>query len=259
MQTDKDSLSCLFDKLEGEWTWGTLEEEARKSRDDRWVDELATAIHRFVNGNPPHSLQATYRARGDNKHYRPVLYRVDTLADGSAVFKVLFHEDVSCQLVDVPFDIGLLITSLSMATRFRFEMIDRYREDVLTMNENAFAEACESMSQTLASIEEEADSRGLLERDGLLKVFKMAKDQTAVDKMYSDWYGIRKELLVGLEERDRHTVKVQLDKLQPINRGYLKIASRHFAELMAVDGGALSNFSLFRPVQLKSKLMSIIG
>jgi hypothetical protein len=50
------------------------------------------------------------------------------MANGGFIFKVLLHEDVSWQLEDVPAPMCSLVTSLLMATRFRYELIEKYRD-----------------------------------------------------------------------------------------------------------------------------------
>jgi hypothetical protein len=238
VEADESTLQTLFDKFEDDWTWQDLETEARKNRDQRWIDELAVAIHRFADGKPPRPMQATFRALGADEMYRPSLYRVDTLADGSTVFKVLFYEDVSWQLADIPDIIGNLLTSVSVATRFRYEVLEKYRDTIHTLDEAACARACKVIAQTISSIEGEADSRGLLEKSGLIAAFGSPAEQAEITEMYEHWYEIRDSLLVELKEQDATSVKDRLDSLYGVNRQYLDMATKRLARLMAENKDA---------------------
>jgi hypothetical protein len=235
VEANESTLQALFDRLVVR-SWRELEEEAREHHEKRWINELAAAMQRYAEGRPPHPIQATFRARKAEQIYRPVLYRVDSLADGSAIFKVLFLEDVSWRLTDIPYTMGNLITSLSMATRFRYEMLEKYRGKLRAMDATARQRACEAMIRTVNNIEEEGGSRGLLEKEGLIDGFATTADRDAVATMYARWYEIRDTLLQALQERDGETVEDQLDALYAINRRFLDITTKRLATLMAANG-----------------------
>ena len=236
VEANEITLQELFDRLVVS-CWGELEEEARKNRDHRWIDQLADAMYRFANGKVPSAIQATFRARKTEQIYRPILYRADSLADGSTVFKVLFHEDVSWQLTDLPKPISILITSLAMATRFRYEMFEKHSGKLHAMNATARAQTCQAITQSLNNIEAEADSRGILEEEGLINVFATQADRDEVKTMYARWYEIRDTLCQALEEQDGETVDHQLNALYAINRRFLDLATKQFATLMATANG----------------------
>jgi hypothetical protein len=239
VEANESTLRELFDRLAVTY-WRELEEEVRAPRDPRdhrWIDQLATAMQRFAEGKPPHPIQATFRVRKTEQIYRPILYRVDSLSNGSTIFKVLFHEDVSWRLTDIPYTMGILVTSLAMATRFRYEMLEKYRGKLCFMDATARERACAAITQIISNIEEEADSRGLLEKEGLINAFETTTDRDAIETMYVRWYEIRDTLLRALQERDGETVDDQLDALHTINRQFLDLATKQFATLMATANG----------------------
>jgi hypothetical protein len=132
---------------------------------------------------------------------------------------------------------GILITSLAMAMRFRYEILEKYRGQLRAMDETARAQACAAISKTLGNIEGEADSRGLLEKAGLIDVFETNADRDAIETMFTRWYEIRATLLRALEERDGEAVDNQLDALYAINRRFLDLATKRLATRMAAAYG----------------------
>ncbi len=130
--TSNDETLAIFDKQPGTYTWGDIEEKACQNEDQRWVGELAHAIYSAANRGIPKPIQAIFHSRKDAKLYIPNLYRADTMANGSIEFKVLFQEEVSWHLDKVPGLMRCLITSLLMASRFKYELIENYRDKITT-------------------------------------------------------------------------------------------------------------------------------
>lgn len=222
----------IFDKSEGCWKWGDLEKNARLNEDKRWIDELAQAIFAASRGNLPNAIQALFHPRRGKTVYRPVLYRVDKLADGSMIFKVLFDEDVSWKLDDVPVDHATLLTSLVMATRFKYELIEKYLGELDDLpQENAIA-TCDHIRQTILNIESEAQSRGLLDQTKLIKIFD-EEYQTTIKGMYRNWDVIRSKIFDALDSQSCQTVEQQLSELAQINKEYLRMASERYRQIMS--------------------------
>ena len=123
-------------------------------------------------GNLPTSIQASYTALRGNKIYRILLYRIDKLASGSVIFKILFIEDVSWKLDDVPKLHATLLTSLVMATRFKYELIGRYAGNISAIPGHKAEAVCGEIRQAILNIENEAASRGILNQEMLVTTFR---------------------------------------------------------------------------------------
>ena len=224
----------IFDKPEGEWLWKDIARNISVQEDSRWVVELAEAIYAVSQGNLPSAIQAMFTALRGKKTYRVLLYRIDKLASGSIIIKILFVEDVTWKLDDVPEIHATLLTSLVMATRFKYELIGKYVGEISAVPDYKIEEVCGGIRQTIMNIESEAESRGLMDQAMLLKAFK-AEQRDSVIEMYKDWYVIRAELLEALENKNCVTVRENLGRLADMNKEYLQIASIRYKELIADD------------------------
>lgn len=226
---------AIFDKLPGIYTWGEIEEKARQNEDQRWLKELAEGIYMAARGEIPTPIQAIFHSRRDAKLYIPNLYRADTKADGSIEFKVLFQEEVSWQLYKVPEQMRCLITSLLMATRFKYELLGNYRPKIANGNTSQlFQKYCMEIRQVIEQIEGEATSRGLLERANLVESFT-GRDREEVDGMYEQWYNIRNKLYLALKTYDHNIIRKSFETLETINRRYLELATQRYHEMITEE------------------------
>lgn len=232
VEADKDTLR-LFDKGDGRWEWKDLEEKARTKEDQRWLDELAKAMQSISKGDLYEPMQALFHPLRGTAIYRPILYRVDKLADGSIQFKILFCEDVSWQIREAPAKLRSLLTSLVMTTRFRYELLKKFLDQngKLIMTGPA-EEVCQEIRQVILCIETEASSRGLLDKESLVDVFKTAEDQQAVSKMFDEWSRIRGQLLDDLTQNNCDSAEQNLNKLDEMSNKGLLMATQRFQELL---------------------------
>jgi hypothetical protein len=222
----------LFDKAEDRWPWAALEAEARRNPDQRWLDELAEAIHRGSQRQVVDPVQNTFRARRGGKTYRPVLYRCDTGADRSMTFKVLFVEDVSWQLREIPPDLHTLLTAIVMGTRFRYEVLNRFSTDLPAPGSSDAPQVCKEILEAIESIEAEAEARGTLEQHSLAALFTR-EERNEIDAMYVEWYRIREQLSGDLNSAAMEAVSRHLTRLIEINNDFMRLASRRYADMMA--------------------------
>lgn len=222
----------LFDKPEGEWLWQDINKNVNRQEDSRWKFELARAIFAVSQGNLPTSIQAMFSALRGSKIYRVLLYRIDKLASGAMIFKILFVEDVSWKLDDVPSIHATLLTSLVMATRFKYELIGKYAGNISAVHGDRVEEVCGEIRQTIINIESEAKSRGLMDQTILVQAFK-TEQRNGVLEMYEEWYVLRDDLLKALDNKDCVTTRDSLNRLAEMNKEYLQIASLRFKELIA--------------------------
>lgn len=233
VETNQQTLE-LFNRKEGiNGEWKDLEEKARSGEDQRWLNELAGAIKAVSKGDIPEPIQALFHPLRGTVMYRPILYRVDKLADGSMKFKILFCEDVSWQVQDAPAKQRSLLTSLVMATRFRYELLKKYLDhDGKLIAREPKEDLCQNIHQVVLDIEAEAASRGLLDKQSLMENFESVEDRQAVSKMFEEWYGIRGQLFEDLTEIKCDSIEQNLQKLDAMNSHFLLIAVQRFQKLL---------------------------
>jgi hypothetical protein len=223
----------IFGRTGGDWTWEHLEENARLNDDQRWLDELAKGMYAAARGDLPKPVQAIFASRRGPEMYRPTLYRADKLADGSMVFKVLFTQDVSWRLTDAPPRLHSLLTSLVMSTRFKYELLDKYVGLAGRLDTRLPAEElCKEMLQVILSIEAEASSRGLLDRQNLIAAFDQEEDRLAINEMYDTWFRVRNQLVDDLENINIESVENIFLELSDLTNRFLVLASGRFQEFV---------------------------
>lgn len=232
----------LFDRPVGEWEWKDLEEKARLRDDQRWLDELAVAMKSVAQGNLPEYIQALFHPLRGSVMYRPILYRADKLADGSIKFKILFCEDVSWQVKAAPSNLRSLLTSLVMATRFRYELLQKYLDyNGNLVNGSPMADICEQIRHVIFSIESEAASRGLMDKLSLVRAFNTAEDRHAVSDMFDNWHNVRGQLFDDQGKIRCERAEEKLNQLSDMNTEFLLLAVKRFQDLLVEEKASWLN------------------
>lgn len=228
------TLSNLFGLGEREWPWQDVEMQARKKRDTRWINELAKAIHQASQDRAIEPLRAPLYAVREQKIYRPLLAESTWEANGEITFKIVFYEGVSWLIEDIPKRQGNLLTSLVMATRFRYELLEKYGGHLpQEITEEEKEQLYSEIAQVIEHIEEEAEFHHMFEQEELVAAFSDT-DQPTIHQMYNKWYRIREQLKTDLDTKNSGAIESHLLQLREINTQYLDLATRRYAELMAI-------------------------
>ena len=222
----------IFGLEKRDWCWNDIERQARLHDDQRWLEEVKNAVPAAAQGSVFNPIQATVVSARDGKLYRPVLYRVDTLADQSKTFKFMFTEEVTWNIEKIPPTIATLSTALSMAIRFRYEVLIPYRETLLSARGHNVEESFKRLLAEIERIEMEAASRGVLEEVPLAKAFKK-KDRPEVTEMFGVWYQIRSELFDSQESLPSDQQLALIDQLMEINRSFFNLVTSRMAGMTA--------------------------
>lgn len=231
----------LFDRAhrDGGWSWSELEVEARKNPDVRWIPELARAMFRARKLLADDRIVATFHERRGSRVFRPILWKTDWQADGSVQFHVLFSEEVTWKLEDLPEKLSPLLTTLRSGTRFRYEMTEKYLRglpELARASEDApLQEAARDLHRTILDIDAEVGSRGQLDDAGENLFAAFDPDEADnVRKLFADWYPTQEKLLKILE--DEENVRGHLDEIleclkvfRRISMAFMPIAAHRYA------------------------------
>jgi hypothetical protein len=232
VKSNAESLE-IFSKKPGNWTWPQLEIGGDSNPDVRWVMQLRQAMSQAIRGNLVDPIQATFRSRRDGRQYRPLLHSMDIKADGRRIFTILFTEDASWQFVGMSAEMRSLLIALVMTVRFRHEVLDRYRGDLRErFGVKRDAAVCEEIRHAIVSIELEAASHGLTQRDVLIDAFEAKSDRDELNAMYDDWEGLRRDLFAALEGTQLARVQELLGTLRSSNQRFLELATRRHHEMV---------------------------
>lgn len=228
--SDSNTVWHLFDKEAGVWRWGDLVAELEQREDRRWLRELAEAMTRIRDRSRFREVQATFAATETGRMFRPVVYRANRQSDGSMVFKVLFSEYVGWRVQSFPPDLRILATSVIMASRFRYEVLERYEEWFRRDGDEA---ARRQIVGAIQDIEQEAASVGLLDRSGLLRAFDDPEENREIARMFDEWHEIREGLMVDLGKEEWESARQHLARLREMNAVYLSLATRRYHQVVS--------------------------
>ena len=232
LETDDLTLN-LFGKRKVPETWGELVENVVDPEcENRWLTELCATIKKAASNTVFKPIQATFENYGRGKNYLPLLYAMDERTDGSIEdFKILFVEEVSARISNkhIPTSIQALMTSLRLAYRFRWEVIERFNDIEMTK------EHIQKFQDILERIENEGRSRGLLDPSKLCANFNQEESNEIID-MYKQWWELRNERNDGeldkaLENEDGKKIQQLMPIMAGINHRFLNLAAMRLQEL----------------------------
>jgi hypothetical protein len=231
-ETDDLTLN-IFGKRSIPKTFGKLIENVVDPEcENRWLTELCDAIKKASTNTVFKPIQATFENYGRGKYYLPILYAMDERTDGTIEnFKILLVEDVSATIHSkhIPKSIQALITSLRLAYRFRWEILERFEHKKLT------TESVRQFTGILESIESEAGSRGVMDPENLCANFN-ATDSEKIMEFYAEWGELRNDRKTGILDRaieaeDGQKIEEIMPTLADINHRFLNLAAARLREL----------------------------
>ena len=140
---------------------------------------------------------------------------------------------MSWRLDDIPEQIAVLLTAQTMSIRFRYEVLKKFlpRLDDIE-SESAAQAACDEIRQTMQSIEEEAHSRGLLDKDTLMAAFR--DDRQTIGRMFEAWYEIKKDLFDACDKGNVTELKRCFQQLIAINSQFIPLAAKTYETHMTM-------------------------
>ena len=219
----------IFGKLRQPRTWDELLSTVkRRGTDERWCEELCLAISQAVTGYVFAPIQATFQAADNGRTiYRPVLYGAEKYPDGLiAAFLIVFITDVGGTAADttcVPFKgYAELISSIRLSYRFRWEVVEPFK-DIRDMN-NVTA-----LEEALQRVMGESASRGEHNLEELAGFF--GKNVDRVGQLYRVFMDAIGELRNAIKRRDTQHIQGILTGFAPANQEYLKLSTAAFAQM----------------------------
>jgi hypothetical protein len=217
-------------------TWRYIKTAAAKRPDQRWLHELQQSIHQASNNEPFRAVQAIYH--GEHASYQPYVARRELLPDRSCRFRVHFVETTVAPLMEVQNDLGLLVTLLRLGLRFRFEVIERYRNRTAGKSraalETQHEELLAHMRSAIEVIQADAQSRGArnFDREGVVTVFDNEDDQTEIVQLQEIWEVTYAAIFNEKPRTGVDELKQAIDSLREMNFRFMSLASRRYHEMI---------------------------
>ena len=215
-------------------TWGALISDLEPgSHDMAWITELVDVMRDVSEGRLPRSIEETFAGAngGAGKQFRPRLTSVTHRNGAIESFHISFIEVIGRGMAGgEPAGMRTLQTAMRLAYRFRWEIVEPYK------NRSAFGRKdIHTIENILERIEREAHTHGLLDRGILCSQF--GSDAAVLEAMYTQWEEIRNDQRTGLldegfSEKDGRKVKESLEVLADINKRFMILAAKRFAEIV---------------------------
>ena len=225
----------LFGKLDQPPTWGELRSDIEEYEgDSRWRKELMCEILDIANNRENNSIHAVFKSY-DGRTFRPFLFAIDRDGKNGSIiaYHVNFIEDVSA--IDTkafPRKIATIVTLLRMAIRFRWEILEPFTEHELIGRD------FENLSNVIKQIEQDSESRGLLNKFSILKLFT-EENLVRIQEMFDSWeeLHVREDLSgildIAIRERDSQKIYELLTHMIPTNQEFLRMGADRFLELVS--------------------------
>ena len=166
-----------------------------------------------------------------------MIYRTDFALDGSTCeCRLIFIESLSRGASrEQPENIRVLLTSLRLAIRLRWEVLERFHNKLETLHaERPKAAIGAELKERLEVIQQESESLGLLDREKLISVFP-EKDRQKINEMYDEWEDLGVTLFDAekiVDQDKRYSdMEVALGRLAKLNETYLRMATHLFSEM----------------------------
>jgi hypothetical protein len=202
------------------------------SPDTAWITELVNVMRGVSEGRLPQPIEATFAGAngGAGKRFRPNLTSVRQKDDSIESFHIGFIEVIGRGMAGgEPAGMRSLQTAMRLAYRFRWEIVEPYKWSAFGRKD------IHAIQNILERIEREAHTHGLLDRGILCGQF--GSDAPMVDAMYTQWEEIRNNQRTGLLdqgfcENDGRKVKESLKVLADINKRFMVLAAKRFAEMV---------------------------
>jgi hypothetical protein len=223
----------LFGRQEGvDQRWGGLVSDLDPT-ETAWITELVDVMRNVANGRLPMSIEATFTGAdgGAGKRFRPMLTSVKQKDGCIERFHISFIEVLGRGTGgEEPPGMRSLQTAMRLVYRCRWEIIEPYR-----YKRHFGIKDIRTIENILERLEREAHSHGLLDRGILCNEF--GPDAQAVDAMYGEWEAVRNDQRTGLldqgfAEKDGPKVKKAVQVLADINKRFMILASKRFAEIV---------------------------
>lgn len=196
-------------------------------------EQLPDLVFDSIRYRSPQPIFSVLRSIENGRQYQPVIERI-VIFNNEVEVRIKF---VLCSVPDIRgiknSPIRRLMTALTLANRFRWEIIEVFGdEDEMSA---AIGEIGGDVDKLLGQIlermnymEKEALERGVYDRENLPLDFgsRGSPEYSRVYYMFDYWERVRKELEAAIKAGDVHTVSEKMRGMKPINREFVGLALR---------------------------------
>jgi hypothetical protein len=133
---------------------------------------------------------------------------------------------------------GTLLTGLTMATRFRWRIIEHYLNQIPRWRtDHAKAEGCQQLLQAMVNVEKIAAYQRFITPDLLQDAFESPAERRQVDMLFTQWGENRQELEEVLQQNNLDEITRLLERSKELNTAFMVLASKRYHELLREMNG----------------------
>lgn len=257
---DKAVLSEHFGFLSEEVRWSDIRDSKRNSSNeqifyDKWLSDIEECISFARNGQLKPSQALLYSLSG-LKPTRWLLLAARNQADGDFCCDFLVAEEIGGLSQSLPRHKVVLLTAIRMAFRFRYELIDRFKNLPEEFTPEQWSETSRAIRGSLTHLLTEADTRGITAAEELLDMIREEPDREATAEILGFWPTVQDTLYpaIGLKaSQDRlgfryddtliiaqpeaiRRLKLSLKGLDDLNRLFLHFCCKTLSQVQALSG-----------------------
>jgi hypothetical protein len=234
----------IFRCQESTFTWRDFRQERIDETENkiqpRWLIELEDRIKVAAERKTPDPSFAVLYSEHLKRFMRPILTRQEVYSSDKRKFYVLLVEQ---PLMDFSGhkEMGTLLTILIFASRFRFDYLTPFFQNVInTVRIEDYERLIQEKKDMITTIESEAQQHGLTRPDKIIPIFD-SSIQNEIRGLFTDWYVIREKLWdmfedipKSLNEMNEHRAQIIEihQSLYKINTTFLKHSIDRYSELL---------------------------
>jgi hypothetical protein len=220
----------------------------------RALKEISRAAYCVCNDNRLLPIQGTIFVGNGPKRYRPVISNAKEIVAETINVEILLIEDVGGPLQNVDKDLGVLLTTLRMALRIRWEIIRPFTSKIGPLSRLNARKLRFDLQTCLNNIFSEAEFRGTYSPADIWTAFESPEDKdkflnmgsAAVDAFDKLWQGIgfpNPTETFGevsnqpFAQADEILLETGLSELQQMNRDFLEMAAVRLQALIRRELG----------------------
>lgn len=191
LSAESSTINMVFGYARSSLLWSEIIEMARQTDasrqhfDFRWINEMVSVISDAKEGMI-RQPQCVLFARTGELRYRFTFNHARQTAEGRFVCEFIVSEDVSGPARGMPASLLSLMTSIRMAVRLRYEIIERHKPLVDLSTERRSAHLHNART-TLFNVLAEAETRGSVEEQDLIQAFEEPEERTRIRSFIHRW------------------------------------------------------------------------
>ena len=235
----------LFQIGEGDYSWdkfiARLEPDLRQSIEKCLLPAIYEACFNSIDKNRIFPTHTVFRSPENSRHYLPVLSQIEITGGNSANFLIAFVQVAAGTQAEVRHEsVARMFTALNLSHRFRWEIIDRYRDPdalrsfVEQRQSQGVGEPLMEVWDMIRLIEEESQKRGVYDPQALPADFG-PEAAGRVSAMFPNWWQQRYFLEQAAKAGDVRNFARVLTELDPVNVEFISLASQRLGELVRTD------------------------